>query len=253
MGLEAIIFGGLETLVETADLQRQAYNQAFAAAGLSWFWDPESFTKLLAIPGGQKRLEHFNTFVAKNHDLTEDDLTALQADQSAFFQRSLQSAELKPRPGVLRLIHEAKKIDLKIGLASTSSLADIRHLSIAARLNLNWFDAVLHRLMVNHPKPCPNVYRRCLEIISVRPVNAVAIEDSGFGVAAAVAAHVLCVAVPGCYTRDQSFESAAAVLSSLGDSNTPALSLRLSSRSSPNIVDASYLSDLLERQSKLNK
>ena len=45
--MKAILFGSIGTLIETSDLQREAFNQAFKEAGLDWYWDQEDYTKLL--------------------------------------------------------------------------------------------------------------------------------------------------------------------------------------------------------------
>ena len=34
--MKAILFGSIATLIETSDLQREAFNQAFKEAGLNW-------------------------------------------------------------------------------------------------------------------------------------------------------------------------------------------------------------------------
>ena len=38
---KAILFGSIGTLVETSELQRTAFNQAFSEAGLDWTWNPD--------------------------------------------------------------------------------------------------------------------------------------------------------------------------------------------------------------------
>jgi beta-phosphoglucomutase-like phosphatase (HAD superfamily) len=45
--LKAVIFGAIGTIAETSDLQRQAFNAAFAAAEIPWHWDQETYRKLL--------------------------------------------------------------------------------------------------------------------------------------------------------------------------------------------------------------
>ena len=57
--MKAILFGSIGTLIETSDLQREAFNQAFKEAGLDWYWDQEDYTKLLKKSGGTKRIEDF--------------------------------------------------------------------------------------------------------------------------------------------------------------------------------------------------
>ncbi|MFT7179418.1 MAG: phosphoglycolate phosphatase-like HAD superfamily hydrolase, partial [Oceanospirillaceae bacterium] len=41
MTTKAILFGSIGTLVETSELQRRAFNQAFSEAGLDWNWSEE--------------------------------------------------------------------------------------------------------------------------------------------------------------------------------------------------------------------
>ena len=62
MNIRAIIFGSIGTLVETSDLQRQSFNQAFKEANLNWHWDSKLYQKLLSQSGGRNRIQrnHFD-------------------------------------------------------------------------------------------------------------------------------------------------------------------------------------------------
>ena len=59
MDYKAILFGSIGTLIETSDLQRESFNQAFKEAGLDWYWDQEDYRLLLKQSGGTKRIEDF--------------------------------------------------------------------------------------------------------------------------------------------------------------------------------------------------
>ena len=37
--MPAILFGSISTVADTSELQREAFNQAFAEHGLDWRWD----------------------------------------------------------------------------------------------------------------------------------------------------------------------------------------------------------------------
>ena len=50
--LEALIFDVDGTLADTEDFHRQAFNLAFADAGLDWSWDQSLYKSLLAVTGG---------------------------------------------------------------------------------------------------------------------------------------------------------------------------------------------------------
>ena len=61
MTLKAVFFGSIGTLVETSDLQRRAFNQAFAEAGLDWNWSADVYKDLLTKSGGSSRIQDFAT------------------------------------------------------------------------------------------------------------------------------------------------------------------------------------------------
>jgi len=124
---------------------------------------------------------------------------------------------LEPLPGVVDLLGAVRAAGLPVGIASSSELEWIeRHLN---RLSiLDRFDAVTG---VDHVggvgKPEPDVYLAACRALGAEPANAVAIEDSGHGVAAAKAAGMACVAVPNRITRHTDLSAADLVVDSLAD------------------------------------
>ena len=52
-GLEVLLFDVDGTLADTEDFHRQAFNLAFADAGLDWSWDQSLYKSLLAVTGGE--------------------------------------------------------------------------------------------------------------------------------------------------------------------------------------------------------
>ena len=103
-------------------------------------------------------------------------------------------------PGVLDYLDVARRRGLKLAVASSSDRAWVlRHL---ARLGLEEHFSVLRTADdVAHTKPDPELYRSALAALSLRADEAIALEDSGHGVAAAKAAGLFCVAVPNPLTR----------------------------------------------------
>ena len=68
MNYKAILFGSIGTLIETSDLQKESFNEAFKEAGLDWYWDQEDYKLLLKQSGGTKRIEDF---AEKNNTIVE--------------------------------------------------------------------------------------------------------------------------------------------------------------------------------------
>jgi len=57
--MKAILLGSIGVIVETSELQRQSYNEAFKYHGLDWYWNVANYCELLKKPGGLKRLNMF--------------------------------------------------------------------------------------------------------------------------------------------------------------------------------------------------
>lgn len=132
-------------------------------------------------------------------------------------QRKTELVEKQPiLPGVERYITDAKRLGLKLGLASTSSRDWITgHLS---RLGLgDHFDCIKCADDVRLTKPDPELYHAVLDALGVLANEAIAFEDSPNGILAAKRAEIFCVAVPNTLTRHLSLDQADVRLTSLAD------------------------------------
>ena len=103
-------------------------------------------------------------------------------------------------PGVQDYIADAGRLDLQLGVASSSSRAWVHgHLT---RLELHQhFVCIACRDDVPRTKPDPALYQAALAALGVRPEEAIALEDSPNGILAAKRAGLFCVAVPNVLTR----------------------------------------------------
>lgn len=131
--------------------------------------------------------------------------------------RELELIDQQPvLPGVLDYLHAARRLGLKVGLASSSSCAWVTgHLQ---RLSLlSYFDCLRGSDDVQHAKPDPELYLAVLEAFQINPQEALALEDSLNGVRAARAAGIYTVAVPNPLTDHMPLEAANLRLASLAD------------------------------------
>ncbi len=107
----------------------------------------------------------------------------------------LIKTEGKAIDGVLDVYDHAKKMDLKIGLATSSP-----HRLLNAVLNKlglqNSFDSIVSAEFMVHGKPHPEVFLNCAHQLKVKPNECIVIEDSINGVIAAKAAQMKVIAVP---------------------------------------------------------
>jgi putative hydrolase of the HAD superfamily len=117
------------------------------------------------------------------------------------------------RPGVLTWLEEAARLEVPVGIASSSPVSWIeRNL---ARLALRDRFACLACVDELPAKPDPTSFRHAVEQLGGDPRVSVAVEDSEHGVAAATAAGLFTVAVPHDLTAHMDLSAADVVLGSL--------------------------------------
>ena len=119
-------------------------------------------------------------------------------------------------PGVREYVEEARRLGVRLGVASSSSRKWVEgHLS---RLGLReHFEVVRCRDDVKVVKPDPALYLAVLEATGIPAREAVAIEDSPNGVLAAKRAGMTAVAVPNALTARLDLAHADLRLTSLAD------------------------------------
>ena len=133
-------------------------------------------------------------------------------------------------PGVYDLLVEAAEGGLGVAVASSSPAEwvgpHLERLDLAHR-----FAHVITRNDLGgdatRTKPAPDLYRLALSALGADPARSVAFEDSPNGLAAAKAAGMFCVAVPGGITRGLDFSAADLVVDSLAQVRLADLAPRL--------------------------
>ncbi|MGW5096229.1 HAD family hydrolase [Streptomyces nodosus] len=140
-------------------------------------------------------------------------LTARELQERRRDKHRLASAE-PLRPGVARLLESAGRQGIVCAVVSSSERAWVQgHLE---RLGV-WdrFAEVVTGEQAQARKPAPDLYLRAMELLGAGPDDCVALEDSATGVAAAKAAGLRCVAVPGARGSCSGLDAADLVLDSL--------------------------------------
>ena len=163
------------------------------------------------IGRGANYFDPYQELVAKlGHDLDRE--TVLNRRRARHLE---MVAKLEILPGVRDAVAEAKRLGVRLGVASSSSRAwVIGHLE---RLGLEGFDCVRCRDDVVNTKPDPELYLSVCACLGVAPCDALALEDSANGIAAAKAAGMRCVAIPNPMTVGLDLSAADLRLDSLAD------------------------------------
>jgi len=128
-------------------------------------------------------------------------------------------------PGVEEYLQSATALGLRIGLASSSTRDHVRgHLH---RLKLlDYFHSIRCFEDTDRHKPDPTPYLKVLEDLGAKADEAIALEDSPNGVAAAKTAGIFCVAVPNPITCRLPLEHADHRLASLAEEPLEKIILR---------------------------
>lgn len=216
MTIDALLLGSIGVIAETSHLQRQAFNDAFAAAGLPWQWSEPEYRELLKTSGGKARVADFAA-----RQGVEVDAEAIHADKVARFGRLLADQGLSLRPGIREVIDAAQNRGMPVLWATDTGEAQSRAIldALGNDLRIDDFALVGSDMLVENRKPAPDIYRTLLRMLQVDPENAVAVEDTGVCARAAVDAGIRTFATPNAMADASDFGPEVTVLETL----TPAI------------------------------
>ena len=236
--LQALIFDVDGTIAETEkNGHRPAFNRAFAAAKLDWHWSVDFYGELLSISGGKERIrfyiEQYQPEKQPKEDLTNF-ITKLHLAKTEYYRQLLEQGEIPLRPGVERLIRDARAQGIRLAIATTSALPNTLAL-LEKFLNPDWFEVIAAGDIVPAKKPAPDIYHYVLQQMNLKSEECLVLEDSEHGLQAATAAGLKTIVTVNDYTKNQDFRKAVLVLNHLGEPEQPVEVIQ------GNIQDISYL------------
>ncbi|WP_455204454.1 HAD family hydrolase [Kaarinaea lacus] len=224
--LAAMIFDVDGTLADTEEFHRIAFNRAFANAGLDWQWSPQLYHDLLAVTGGKERiryyLEKYNPDFKAPNDLVAF-IKQLHESKTEIYTTMLANGEIQLRPGVKRLLEQARAEGVRLAIATTTTLANIEGLIVNAlgEEAMQWFDVIAAGDVVPAKKPAPDIYVYALQHLQLSADQCIAFEDSENGIRSSMGANLKTIITFNHYTHDHDFNSAAIILNHMGEPDTP--------------------------------
>ncbi|HET8586666.1 MAG TPA: HAD family phosphatase [Candidatus Limnocylindria bacterium] len=182
----AVVFDMDGLLLDTEVLWQRAETQLFERHGYEF-----TFQDKLAVMGTSYAVT--KRYFAERLGVPFEDGEALIEEMHGYMLAELRR-EVAARPGAVELV-EALRPRIPIALASNSS-AELVEAALATAGLSDAFDAIVTAADVEHPKPAPDIYLLACARLGVEPSDALALEDTAPGIAAAKAAGLTCIAVP---------------------------------------------------------
>ncbi|XP_055829279.1 haloacid dehalogenase-like hydrolase domain-containing protein At4g39970 [Solanum dulcamara] len=241
--LEALIFDCDGVILESENLHRQAYNDAFSHFNVRCpssssssseeplNWSLEFYDVLQnQIGGGKPKMrwyfkEHGWPTSTIFQNPPEDDsnraklIDTLQDWKTERYKQIIKSGTVEPRPGVLRLMDEAKAAGKMLAVCSAATKSSVV-LCLENLIGLDRFhglDCFLAGDDVKEKKPDPSIYITAAKKLGVSENNCLVVEDSVIGLQAATGAGMSCVITYTSSTADQDFKEAIAIYPDLSD------------------------------------
>ena len=224
MPLQALIFDVDGTLAETEEVHRRAFNEAFAQFGLSWHWERPLYKELLQITGGKERTLYYLTkWHAQDFPTVREKIPSIYDFKTKRYSAMILAGAVALKPGVARLIAEAKSAGARLAIATTTHRDNVEALlqRTLPPHGAALFDAIVAGDEVSAKKPDPEVFDVALRKLGLSAADGVAFEDSANGANAARGAGLRVVVTPAIYTAADDFSGASSVVSDLGEPGKP--------------------------------
>ena len=143
--------------------------------------------------------------------------------KNRIYKNMVAAGDVPLRPGVKRLLLEARAAGLRLAIATSTSMENVVALlqhgvGPAAQ---DWFEVIGAGDMVTAKKPAPDIHILALKALHLPPEQCLALEDSGSGLRAALAARLPTLVTINDYTAHDGFDGAIAVVDHLGEPDLP--------------------------------
>ncbi len=149
MKYKALLFGSIGTLIESSNIQRNSFNEAFKEAGLDWYWDEQDYRILLKKSGGTKRVEDF----AEKNNINVN-ASQIRDRKTELFSSFIIQNKQKLRESVYEMIRYTKDNNIKLAFSTSTTVNNVEAVfeSLSNQISKADFDFIGNRSFVNKIK-----------------------------------------------------------------------------------------------------
>jgi beta-phosphoglucomutase-like phosphatase (HAD superfamily) len=173
------------------------------------------------VTGGKERIKFYLREFNRDFQAPDDldvFVAGLHAAKTEHYTAMMAQGKIPLRPGVERLVREARAASVPLAIATTTTMDNVTALleSTLGAESARWFAHIGAGDIVPRKKPAPDIYTWVLQRLGLTAAEVIAFEDSGHGVTSAADAGIerIVVTTNG-YTVGQDFSRASVVLDNL--------------------------------------
>jgi len=223
LGIKALVFDFDGLIFDTEEPEYLAWEAVYRSHGTKL----EISEWLACVGTTQDAFDPIINLQARiDHPVEPDQVLS---ERENLFQKIIKTQTVMP--GVEKYLVDARRLGLKLAVASSSSArwvcGNLEQLGLA-----DAFDFICTSEDVDKVKPDPALYNCAIQRLGIQLTQAIAFEDSLNGLLAAKKAGLYCVAVPNSITKQLDFGLADIVLQSLEELSLTDLLARLGDTSS---------------------
>jgi len=184
--IRAVIFDLDGTLIDALDGHVLTLNRALAAKGY-----PEQKPKEIYKYYGQTAEEIIRELLKRPHvDAEIEEIARLKRE----FYKETNGTYIRLLPGVSELVLALSRKKIPMAVASSANRRGIDEALIKTNI-AKYFPAIIASNDIKNSKPHPEIFLKAAELLNVSPKDCLVFEDSLWGVMAAKAAGMKCIAV----------------------------------------------------------